>query len=187
MNRFAVVKNGLPLFSLAARNRLSPLMAMTLASLACAFLLAALFAAYALFGPERGDAETAAPEWRPPKLAIVELDPPKPASADVQALSRPIFAKKRRPSARALARDFGSVGSDGGPSGVAIAAIVKAGGTEKAFVTSSQTPEGEWKTVGDTIESWTIEAIVPDSVILKNGAQAVRLRLYPDQPQDQPQ
>lgn len=163
-------------------THLSPLSLMLLGALATTTLAAGLFALYALLGPDGSDKVPAAPDWTPQTLAIVELDPPKPASADVEALSRPIFSKSRRPSPKAAKTpDVANiVETAAAPTGLTVSAIVKRKIASQAFVVSMDTPEGAWRKVGDTIDSWTVTSIEPDRVILKNGGRTTKLQLYAD-------
>lgn len=174
-----------PLFApdLAAA-RLSPLMAGTLGVLALAAICAAGFAAFALLGPQYQESLSNAPEWKPPTLAAVELAPPKPASADAQSLSRPIFSKNRKPAPRTSATalvDPSLAAPVVAPAGLSLAAVVRHGGVASAFLLSASAPEGEWKKIGEKIESWTVAAITDLEVTLKNGDQSVQLRLF-DEP-----
>ncbi|QGM96087.1 hypothetical protein [Methylocystis parvus] len=165
---------------------LSPLSGMILAFLGATAIGSAAFAAYALLGPASVDDSAAVPDWTPPTLAVVDLDPPKPPSADVETLSRPIFTKGRRPSQKAAKTAISDAGPlTTAPTGLAVAAIVKNRKASQAFVVSLETPEGAWKKIGDTIDAWTISAIEVAEITLKNGGQTTKVKLYPD-PQAQP-
>lgn len=169
--------------------RLSPLSRIVLGALAAATLAAAGFAAYALLGPEAEDAQSAAPDWKPPTLAIVELEPPTPASADIQTLSRPIFSKNRRPAPRTAApraENAETAETLGTPSGLTVGAIVKRGSVSHAFVISSDAPDGEWKKVGDKVDAWTISAIKAMELILNDGERSMKLKLYAEPPASDP-
>lgn len=168
---------------LVAQARLSPLMAFILAAIAGAALLAALFALNAVMGPMGAAFESGAPEWKAPTLAIVELNPPKPASADAQALTRPIFSKTRKPSPKAANARAAEPVTSGAPMGVCVAAIVKKGkAAAQAFVISAETPEGAWKKVGDAVDSWTISDISGDALKLRSGDGAATVPLYAEAP-----
>lgn len=163
--------------------QLSPLSLMLLGALSATTLAAALFATYALLGPVGSDAVGATPAWTPQTLAAVELDPPKPPGADVESLSRPIFSKSRRPSTRAPKRpapDSTEIAIT--PNRLTVSAIVTRKIARQAFVVSADTPEGAWRKVGDTIDSWTVTSIEPGRVILKNGGRTARIQLYADPP-----
>ncbi|KAF2992329.1 hypothetical protein OGR47_10785 [Methylocystis sp. MJC1] len=165
----------------AQKAQLSPLSAIILAVLAATTLLAALFAAIAFLAPIDSDATVSAPAWTPPTLAVADLAPPKPASADQESLSRPIFSKNRKPAPKiAKASTATAAEMAAAPPGLAINAIVKNKKTTQAFVTSSESPDGLWKRVGETVDSWTISAIERDGVVLTNGAQTARVKLYAD-------
>lgn len=169
----------------AQRVQLSPLSAIILAVLAATTLLAALFAAFAFLGPVGSDTIVSAPAWTPPTLAVADLPPPKPASADLESLSRPIFSKNRKPAAK-IAKAAAPMAAEmtAAPPGLAINAIVKNKKTTQAFVTSPESPDGSWKKVGETVDSWTISAIESGGVVLTNGAQTARVKLYADPPAD---
>lgn len=165
------------------KAQLSPLSAIMLAVLAAATLVATLFAAFAFLGPIGADATVSAPDWTPPTLSVAELAPPKPASADTETLSRPIFSKNRKPSPKtAKAAAPMTAETAEAPPGLAVGAIVKNKNITQAFVTSSESPDGVWKKIGETIDSWTVSAIESDGVVLTNGAQTARVKLYPDPP-----
>lgn len=166
--------------------RLSPLMAGTLVLLALTAVVAGVFAAFAILGPRNQAAQSAVQEWKPPTLASVELPPPKSPSADVQTLSRPIFSKNRKPSVKAAAGPTAEpvpAATTAAPADLTLAAIVKHGGAASAFIISGSAPEGEWKKIGDLVDSWTVASISDSDLTLKNGDQAVKLRLFPDPPQ----
>lgn len=186
MNALREIKARLQLSSIFAETRLSPLLTMILGLLAATTVFAALFATYALVGPLGSEAETTAPEWNPPTLEIGELAPPKPDSAYEQSLTRPIFSKNRKPMPKSAGRPTEALATGDGPVGVTVNAIVKRGKRSQAFVVSSETPEGEWKKVGDSIESWTISAIGSDDLTVTNGDKAAKLKLYSDVAPDEP-
>jgi hypothetical protein len=160
-------------------------MAASLGALSLAAVSAGGFAANALLGPRNLPADAASQDWKPPKLAIVELPPPKSASADAQTLTRPIFSKNRRPSHKAPAAPAAPplVPTAAAPGDLTLAAIVKHGGVSSAFIISGSAPDGEWKKVGDTVDAWTVAAISDADLTLKSGDQAVKLRLFPGPPQ----
>lgn len=162
---------------------ISPLRGMILATLGLTTLVSFLFAAYAFLGPLGSDADVKAPDWAPPTLAVGELDPPKPASEDVETLSRPIFTKNRRPSPKAAAPqaapETGPVADT--PTGVTVSAIVKNKAGARAFIVSPESPDGAWKTIGDTVDSWTIATIAGSEILLKNGPRAAKLKLYAEE------
>jgi hypothetical protein len=161
-------------------TRLSPLKKIVLALLFAAASSAGLFAAYALLGPEGADTPISAPEWKPPTLAVGELDPPKPAAADVQALSRPLFTKNRRPPPKvanvpAVPDAFGQAAA---PNGYTVSAIMTDKKKSQAYIVSGESLQGAWKKVGETVDSWTVSAINPADLILKSGSQSMKLKLY---------
>jgi hypothetical protein len=163
--------------------RLSPLSAILLAVLITLTAGAALFATAAVLWPVRWDEGAAAPDWNPPTLAVVELDPPKPASADVEALSRPIFSKNRKPSPKSATQGAAApTNVTDAPSDLAVTAIVRNKRIARAFVTSADTPEGAWRKVGDTVGPWTLHKILHTEVEFQNGDQLTRVKLYVSPP-----
>jgi hypothetical protein len=162
---------------------LSPLRAMVLAFLGLSTFVSALFAAYAFLGSLGSNADVKAPDWAPPTLAVGELDPPKPPNEDVETLSRPIFTKSRRPSPKAaapqVAPETGPISET--PSGVSVSAIVKNRDGAQAFIVSPESPDGAWKKIGDTVDSWTIATIAGAEITLKNGERAAKLKLYAEE------
>ncbi len=187
MSWIADIRKRLLLSPLGAQARLSPLMTIILAALGFMTLLVTLFALYALLGPTGAETEGAGPDWKSPTLAIVELEPPKPDSADVQTLTRPIFSKSRKPFPKSAARPASeAVVASTAPSGVTVAAIVRKGKIAQAFVLSPDAPEGAWRKIGDTVDSWTIKAIAADELTLRNGGAAATLKLYSDAAVDEP-
>lgn len=172
------------MFSRLKQWRLSPLSAIVLAVLSAITAGTALFAAVALLWPSGWDSGVVVPDWNPPSLAVVELDPPKPASADVEALSRPIFFKNRKPGPKAAAAPDNANISDA-PTGLAVTAIVKDKSVAQAFVTSSETPEGSWHKVGDAVGSWTLHKILHTEVVFQSGDQLTRVKLYTPPPEAQ--
>lgn len=157
---------------------LSPLAAIVLAALSAVSLGAALVAVYAIYGPLGSDSGVTVPDWKPPTLDVVELDPPKPASADVEALSRPIFAKNRKPSPKSAAPAAAAVLDS--QTGLTVTAIVHNKKTTSAFLISTDTPDGAWRKVGDTVDAWTVTSITPAEVVLQSGGQLSKLQLYSD-------
>ncbi|MFO1101357.1 MAG: hypothetical protein U1E20_00455 [Methylocystis sp.] len=170
------------LAALRKQARLSPLSTIILAVLLATTLMAGLFALAAIFGSNGLDGEVAAPDWKPPTLTIGELDPPTPASADVETLSRPIFSKSRRPSKAKPQVEVELAPNAIAPGGLTVSAIVTNKEAQQAYVVSQDTPEGAWRKVGDTVDSWTISRIDRHEIILKSGEQTASIKLYPDPP-----
>lgn len=185
MSRVSELKSRLRLAGRLSQARVSPLMAMILAGLAIFATLSGLLLAYALLGPDSADTGARVPEWKPPTLDIVDLDPPKPDSADVEALTRPIFSKTRRPSAKAVTRPTEAKVEVDAPTGVTLGAVVRRKGSAQAFIISPEAPEGAWKKVGDTVDAWTISKIDPTELMLKSGDRAAKLKLYEEPPPEE--
>lgn len=162
--------------------RFSPLMMIVMGALGALALLAAAFAVYAAFAPEPEPPPRAATDWKAPLPAVVDLGEPS-ANADTQLLSRPIFSKDRRPApklARAAPSQPTGPVSDA-PTGIKVNAIVKRRNDSRAFVVGVN-GQGEWKTVGEKVDEWTISAIAPQELTLSNGVNMARLQLYSDKP-----
>jgi hypothetical protein len=161
------------------RLQLSPLSAILLAVLVAVTATTGLFALNATLGPSASDDGAVAPDWKPPTLAIVALDPPKPASADLESLSRPIFSKSRKPSPKAAVTPA-LVSESAAPGALSVTAIVRNRKTAQAFFVSPDAPDGAWRKVGDTVGSWLITAIAPMEVVLQGGGQTTKVKLYAD-------
>lgn len=162
--------------------RLSPLSAILLALLSAVTVGTALFAAAALLWPVSSSGGAAVPDWTPPTLAVVELDPPKPPSADVETLSRPIFSKTRKPSPKAaVAVDAANISE--APTGVVVTAIVRNKKVTQAFMISTEAPDGAWRKEGDQVDSWTLHKILPAEVVLQSGDRLTKVKLYTPPPE----
>ncbi len=178
----ALLQNARSRLSGLKHMQLSPLSGIVLAALAALAGVTALFALYAMVGSMGSDSEATAPDWTPPTLATVELDPPKPASADVETLSRPIFSKNRKPSQKTAAAPTDMSTVSDAPSGLSVTAIVRHKSTAQAFLISTDTPAGAWRQVGDQVDSWTVTSITPREVVLQSGGQFSKLKLYTEPP-----
>lgn len=163
--------------------RLSPLVGILLAALSTFTAATALFAVAAVFWPVHSGDRAAVPDWTPPTLAVVELDPPKPPEADVETLARPIFSKSRKPSPKAAAAAVDPTNISDAPTGLVVTAIVKNKKVTQAFMTSTDTPEGAWRKIGDVVDSWTVHKILPAEVVLQNGDQLTKVKLYTPPPE----
>ncbi len=157
--------------------RISPLWAVGLMTLSILTLAMGVFAFKSFLGNGGQEDEIAAQEWKPPSLAIVSLDPPKPANVDIESISRPIFSKSRKPSpkaANAVSPSNGTTESGG----ISVTAIVLNKKILQAYIISSDAPEGAWRKIGDTVDSWNIASIAPKEVVIQNGGQRRTLPLY---------
>ncbi|WP_024880720.1 hypothetical protein [Methylosinus sp. LW3] len=163
--------------------RLSPLAAMLLASLAALDVAALAFALLAWIGLDES-APPATSDWRPPSVLSSASGPAPLAREDAQTLSRPIFWKSRRPRPAVAKSDRdGFAGIPTAPAGLAVSAIVRSGASVRAFVVSSDDPEGRWLIPGETVQGWTVAEVGELELKLVNGAQSARLQLYPEQSQ----
>lgn len=186
MKRTAIARAVESLAAVLIALRLSPLMAMLLGCLGALLLAAFVFVIRAVDGPDLIEQPPNA-EWRLPNLAAAAHNQAKPASADVQTLTRPIFAKSRRPSPKSQeAESERSDPTAPPPAGLALAAIAKFRNVEQAFIVANSFPEGKWLGVGEQVEGWTIADMNRFELTLKNGERSVRLQLYPTDPQPPP-
>lgn len=172
-----------PLAASLTRLRLSPLMAMLLFGLGVLVAGAALFAIGSIVEPA-GVEPLAKPEWQLPKLAASAPSPVPPVDADQQTLTRPIFAKSRRPSpkANASARPELSDVPTPPPPGLALSAIAKFRDVKRAFIVTSSAPDGQWVAIGEPIDGWTVVDVHSLEVTLSSGGNNVQLKLYSDEP-----
>ena len=162
--------------------RLSPLMLLLLGVLGVFVAFAAVLAIRSIDQPVAIATESVQrPDWRLPTLAASGPIRSKAASADVETLTRPIFAKSRRPVvAQAPQSEAGAKSSEdvSPPAGLALAAITKFHGIKRAFIVSTSAPRGKWIDVGEQIEGWTIVDMEGSELTLKNNSRSARVRLY---------
>lgn len=161
--------------------RLSPLATITLAVLSIITLLSLLIALHSMFGDSQADDHSTLVEWKPPTLDILALDAPKPASGDIEALSRPVFTKTRKPAPKTPVSPTNTNAPVVADS-LSITAIVQNKKSAQAFVVSAESPEGAWRKIGEKVNIWTITAIKSDEVVLKSGNQTAKVKLYADPP-----
>jgi hypothetical protein len=167
------------LVALVASTRISPLMMTILLCETAMVVAAAAFAVSAFFT----EASPATPgiEWKAPTLAHV---PPKVGRSNkvyLHTLSRPIFSKTRRPPSAASANlRVPEPAALPPPPGVSLKGIVSYKSMVRAFLTSANSPQGEWKTIGDKLGSWTVDRIERDHLALKNGTRSLKYSLYPE-------
>ena len=157
--------------------RMSPLWAVWLIALSIVTMGMGIFALRSLLGRAGDEEAVAALDWKPPSLAIVSLDPPKPANGDIESISRPIFSKTRKPTLKtAYAVSPANTTTDTGA--LSVTAIVLNKKIMQAFIISSDAPEGAWRKIGDSVDSWSITEIAAKEVIIQNGGQKRVLPLY---------
>ncbi|PPD10091.1 MAG: hypothetical protein CTY36_01335 [Methylocystis sp.] len=162
--------------------QLSPLQAIVLVFLSAIASGTAAFALYATIGGLSADSGVSVPDWTPPTLDAIELGPAKPASADVQSLSRPIFSKNRRALPKSDAAPIEAATLSDAPTDLIVAAIVRHERKAKAFLVSASSPQGAWRKVGEVIDAWTVASIANAEVILQNGGQFTKVKLYKHSP-----
>lgn len=176
------------LATLLHRFRLSPLMAGALVALGL-FDLAGL----AVLG--RGILSTGFAEkdiradWRPPTLTQYEALAAKPADADVQTLTRPIFSKTRKPY---LSKDKKQASLAAAmpatpPANLKLLGLAKYKDVQSAFIVSGSTPGGKWCAVGNEIDGWKVTQMQNSEVTLQSGDKTVQLSLYPEPTERQSQ
>ena len=162
----------------AKAERLSPLMLASLALLANTTMLSALFLLRALIG--WGDPEPAPmADWRPPAVSLKDTPTSAAFAADTQTLTRPVFAKSRRPSAQPAASPVATLGSGPQPA-LGVEAIVFSKDGPRAYLASQGAGSGDWYIVGQSADGWTISEIRPSELVLKSGERSAILSLYPE-------
>jgi hypothetical protein len=169
------------LSAFAKAKRLSPLMLATLALLANTTVLSALFLLRALLGWGEPAALPTA-DWRPPAAPLTASAPSAPPAQDVQTLTRPIFAKSRRPTPEKKNETASAAKVAGPPPALALQAIVLANGASRAYLVGRGGASGDWYLVGQVVEEWTISEIRAFELTLKAGERTATLSLYPDTP-----
>jgi len=161
-------------------RRLSPLMAAVLAALSIFVLAGGVYAAGALAGLTTSPApSTADSGWRPPALAALEPQPPKPPRDDKQILERPLFSKSRRPAPAksAVAEKPGETAAAATP--LAVAGIVRSRAGARVFLSTSA-GDGDWYGVGEIIAGWTVAEIGRIDLTVTSGDKRAQVKLYPD-------
>lgn len=161
--------------------RFSPLMLAVLATLAGVVALAGAFAAFAILAPGGDDQASANVDWKAPLPSVDNLGEPRPASGDVQTITRPIFNKDRKPTPKTAGSAPKPVEISDTPTGLKVSAIIKHGQQSRAFV-SGAGGQGDWKAVGDKVDNWTISEIAREELTVSNGETSARLQLYSDKP-----
>ncbi len=164
--------------ALAKAKRLSPLMLAVLVLLANTTALSGFFLLQALMGwgdPEAGTI----PDWRPPAAPLTAFPPSAAFMADTQTLTRPVFAKSRRPSSKPLASAGASLGAGPQPA-LGVEAIVFSNGGPRAYLAGQGGGSGDWYVVGQLADGWTVSEIRPSELVLKSGERSAILSLYPE-------
>ncbi len=164
----------------AKAKRLSPLMLAALSLLSVTSTLSALFFLRALIGWGEA-APLTAPEWRPPSASFLTPLASAPAPTDIQTLTRPIFAKSRRPAPKAV-ETASPERAAGPPPALTVQAIVLSNGAWRAYLLDHGGANGEWYLVGQLIDGWTISEIRASELTLKSGERTAVLSLYPEPP-----
>jgi hypothetical protein len=108
----------------------------------------------------------------------------------VQAYSRPLFSKDRRPwqppppdPTEQVAAPVEQVAPVEivEPPQAKLVGVSASGGTDlKALMQLSVAPEPEWYIVGDDLDGWTVRRISAQSVVVARGEQEVSFELYPE-------
>lgn len=162
----------------AKAERLSPLMLASLALLVNTTTLSALFLLRALIG--WGDPEPSPiADWRPPAVSLKESPTSAAFAADTQTLTRPVFAKSRRPSAQPVASAVATLGSGPQPA-LGVEAIVFSKDGPRAYLAGQGGGGGDWYVVGQLADGWTVSEIRQSELVLKSGERSAILSLYPE-------
>jgi hypothetical protein len=156
--------------------RLSPVMFGGLALPGTFAAASALFAAAVFFASNEIEARSAA--WRAPASSMFVPLPSSAAAKDVQTLTRPLFAKSRRPGSPSANAGRGPADSGGPPPPLKVEAIVRANETARAYLIRSG-EHGDWYSVGQSIEGRTITEIHASAVRLTSGTRSAKVSLYP--------
>jgi len=107
----------------------------------------------------------------------------KPLSAYNQVLEHPLFSKTRSPyvppppSAPSAAKQPPAITV---PDPVLmVAGIMIDDRLKKAYVVKPNEPQGTWVNEGDVVQGWTVQAIHPNGVALKQNQRMIEFALYP--------
>lgn len=123
--------------------------------------------------------ETIAVEARELPVPVIP-DTLPPSLAGDQAFRRPLFQRDRQasddPSDVAPSPSSATVsGNDMRVKGILINGV-----RARASVQLADGDEPVWLSVGDEVGAWTVDAITPEQVRLRNGDEVAELRLYQD-------
>ena len=168
------------LSAFAKAKRLSPLMLAALSLLSVTTTLSALFFLRALIGLDES-APSATPDWRPPSASFLNSPASAPPPTDVQTVTRPVFAKSRRPVPKVGAAPAPE-NRTGPPPALTVQAIVLSNGASRAYLVGHGGANGEWYLVGQLVDGWTIAEMRASEVTLKSGERTATLPLYPETP-----
>ena len=157
-----------------------------LSALAVCIAGAGAFALSALCSPSIDAAApaTALSAWRAPRMAATGKASAKPAVYGDETLTRPVFAKSRRPFKGDKPGKQETAAAQA-PAGMALRAVVGFGGKRRAFIVTSALAEGQWLGVGEALEGWTIAEMDRAFVTMKNGERSARLEIDYGAPQVQ--
>ncbi len=86
-------------------------------------------------------------------------------------LQRPLFSRSRQAPAAAAVAMAPSIPAAMQDQSVALKGVFISGGLAKAFMTSSQTPQGVWVQAEEDIAGWRLVAVEPDRVLLRAGSE----------------
>lgn len=154
-----------------------------------------LWASGMLFGDVNPRREAVAAEWTPPETLLTTIPPPGQRHISLlQAQSRPLFQKARRPfvPATPAERDEPDTGADVtlapepsppfDPARLVLKGVWKRGDKAKALIVSDMLPEGVWLEQGAMIHGWTVSSLDFEGATLVSGTAGHRLQLYVDNP-----
>lgn len=116
-----------------------------------------------------------------------------PVVSLVEALSRPLFQRTRRPFVpEAMPVDpppnlEETVEAAPPPpvvdsSQLMLKGVLKLPGRTQALISTANNPDGVWIELGATVDGWTVKSLDQDSVALVSGETEIQLKLYVDKP-----
>ena len=131
--------------------------------------------------------------------ADTQLDPGKAPDLSqlslVQANSRPLFAKNRKPwsppqaakaaKAKGAAQPGRAVAGRTPPPDLRLIGVSISGGSARALLLSGASPDPVWVAAGESFGNWKVSEITERFVTVQQADQTVSLDLYPETPQVQ--
>ena len=145
---------------------------------------AAAFAASGLRGFLIDAAAPPSVAWRAPSFVATGRPSAKPSAPGDATLSRPLFAKSRRPF-EGQKRGLQASDATKGPEGMTLRGVVDFHGKKQAFIVTSALADGQWLGVGQALEGWTVAEMGGAFVMMQNGGRSARLEI--DYGERQPQ
>ena len=152
-------------------------------SLTCLALAGVIYGEFDL-APGELDASAATPALparlaRPAGVPVSFAMPP--IAAFGETVDRPVFSPTRRPPPAERGRDSAAqLGS------LVLVGLVIAPDGRRALIDHGQPPRIQRVTVGQEVEGWRVEAILPDRVVVHNGNARAELKLKDKAPPNAP-